>query len=47
MPSRFWDFLEEGMDAATRRLAPGAGLERRLERHLLEPGVYYLWRPSF
>jgi protease IV len=47
LPSPFWEMLEMGMEGFAERLRPGAELESRVNDHLLAPGLYYLWRPSF
>ncbi len=47
LPSPLWEMLEMGMSSFADRLRPGAELEARVNEHVLDPGLYYLWRPSF
>ena len=47
LPSSLWEILGMGMEGFAEHLRPGAELEARVNDYLLEPGLYYLWRPSF
>lgn len=46
LPSPLWDMLELGLEGAIDRVRPGSRLEARIDEHVLDPGLYYLWRPT-
>jgi len=46
LPSRFWEFLEMGLEGRGRRSDPASRLDKAFERLQLEPGLYYLWHPG-
>ena len=47
LPSPLWEMLEMGMEGFADRLRPGSRLEARVDEYVLDPGLYYLWRPTF